>query len=1248
MKIKITSLTLTFLLGIFSWSAMAQTEVTVAGSASGNGNYATLGAAIAAIPLTGQTGNNISVAINASTTELSTGITIGSGNWSSLKIYPTATATISAAANTSTTAFISLLGANNVTIDGRINRAGSTRSLTLNNSSTSATAASTILFTSDAQNDSIKYCTLQGRQQSGAGIITFSGTTSVVNGNGLNVIDNNLFTNNGGTNIYGVFAIGNTAYPNKSNKISNNEFKDILNWSLSSAVIYIQGGLTAGGVPQNDNFTISGNSIYNTTNIGTSNNSSRNGIIIGSSTNTIGGSHTVSDNYIGGSSANCNGRMTKSGSNNAFNGIQIYASGGTTSIQNNTIKNITWANNTNSAWTAISVQGTGNVNIGTVTGNTIGDNTSTGSIIVSNKTTASTTSGIVIATTGTANCQNNKIGSINAYNETTAIAAPINVIQKTATAGNVTISNNFIGSTTVANSIYAYNTSTPAVAAIGQNINGITCQGTGTNTISNNIIANLTNFTTIGYIYGINMNGTGSTGTIEGNSIHSNSITGYTGTGALIGISNNAGTNTIKNNIIKLGDNNACEIRGIADGSTATSTSSYHNTIYIGGSPTTGAFPSYCEFSSGPATIKYYKNNIFVNARSNNGASGSHYALYLNSTNTGTLGVDGNDYYVSGAGGILGRYSTDKTTLLDFKNATGQDEFSVNVNPSFTNAGGTLATDYITSNSSLVGVTGTGVTTDYAGTNRTAATMGAYFIPTIVSVPSGPVVYSNDLTLSGASQIEIAAGAELTLNSVLPTISKIILAPTAKLTMGSNTITAPNGVVLQSDATGTATLTGDNAVSNATVQQYVTSGRNWYMSAPVSAADYSWLNRGTSVVEWNEANKAWDTKVSGTLTPGKGYIQVATSTPEVTGTTGTVNVTGTTNSGDVAITVSRTESGSSRGFNLVGNPYPSYLKWTGENGFLAETTNDSISTSFWLRTKNTLGDYVFTTYNGSSHEVVGGTNATTLLNEYIPPMQAFWIRVNANTAVSSHNVGLTFKNNIRFHGVGDNNKFKAPMQNDRMRLRLQVSNGYNSDESLLYFDANAQNSFDNYDSPKMFNNVATKPEIFTNAGTEKLVINGMNEIPYNTEIPVGFMVGEAGNFTLSTVELSNFESGTRILLKDKLNPTTEFELAEGQSYNFSSQPTTASTDRFSLLFRAPGVATGIDNAGKINAQVFVNAANQITIIAPLKSNYAIYNAMGQLMENGFLNTERETRNAKLAAGVYVVKVGNVSTRVVVK
>ena len=107
----------------------------------------------------------------------------------------------------------------------------------------------------------------------------------------------------------------------------------------------------------------------------------------------------------------------------------------------------------------------------------------------------------------------------------------------------------------------------------------------------------------------------------------------------------------------------------------------------------------------------------------------------------------------------------------------------------------------------------------------------------------------------------------------------------------------------------------------------------------------------------------------------------------------------------------------------------------------------------------------------------------------------------------------------------------------------------------------------------------------------------------------------------------------------------DYELNSNNAYTFNSDAINT-TDRFSLLFRAPGVTTDIENTTKLNAQVFVNANNQITIIAPEKANYSIYNSMGQLIENGILNSRHETSNIKLAAGVYVVKVNNQTTRVV--
>jgi len=502
---------------------------------------------------------------------------------------------------------------------------------------------------------------------------------------------------------------------------------------------------------------------------------------------------------------------------------------------------------------------------------------------------------------------------------------------------------------------------------------------------------------------------------------------------------------------------------------------------------------------------------------------------------------------------------------------------------------------------------------------------------------------ASTLGLTSTSVVEVAAGATLTVDANLE-LSKLILAPTAKVSLGSHTLNAPNGVILQSSADGSATILGDNAISNATVEQYVTAGRNWYISSPISSASYAELSRGVEVVEWNEATKNWDTKSSGTLTRGRGYIQIADAVDP--GTTGALSFDGTTNAGNVDVAVTRTESGTGPGFNLVGNPYPSYLNWS---SFIAEATNANISRTFWYRTKNTSGGYTFVTYNG-----VGGTyvtsygTANTAISGKIPPMQAFWIRVNSGTASST----ARFTNAMREHRDADLNKFKAPKVSERASLRLQLKNQTYSDETLVYFDANAANAFDNYDSPKMTNENDELPELYTKAGSERLVINGLNALTDNMELPLGFSLKASASLSFKVSEMANFGSGTRIYLLDK-QEKSQTELYPETEYSFSTKTTTTNNEnRFSLLFRAPGISTEVDKAGEQTVNVFVDATNQLIVSAPLNSSYAIYNTIGQLMENGAITSNSQTSNFKHAAGVYIVKVlkngKELTSRIIIK
>jgi hypothetical protein len=586
-------------------------------------------------------------------------------------------------------------------------------------------------------------------------------------------------------------------------------------------------------------------------------------------------------------------------------------------------------------------------------------------------------------------------------------------------------------------------------------------------------------------------------------------------------------------------------------------------------------------------------------------------------------------------------------------------------------------------------------TSDLAGNNRiqnTTVDIGCYEVtPTAVSIVGG------NLNNTGLTNIQLA-NTDITVSSGEFTIdaSKIVksitVAPGAKLTHSTGTMTATNGIILESDATGTATLMDSytEPTITATVKQYLPQGRNWYMASPIETNIATATNlsaAGASSVSYYNETSGWVNNYAGTLVEGVGYIAVSSAGTS----TNKINIAGKLNTGDVPVTLTNSPD-AGKGFNLVGNPYPSYLSWS------AVVTDNSAANmptgTMWYRTTNYNGKsawepskiynqndivyngtrfYKATSVTGTSAASGGPTGGltgitdggvtwnyegsiyifatvnasgvvapeTSPVSNLIPPMQAFWVKSTGGT--------LTFKNAMRSHNTGGTNALKAPKSsiNNIKIIRLSVSNGASSDEAVIYASTDASNAFDTYDAPKYFNVAGSnQPEIYSQIGTEKLTINAMNEFSTATEITLGFATEKANNFSISATELKNVSPDMEVVLKDN-HTNTEFELADGKAYTFSS-PVVKDANRFSLLFKSKGSTTDIERTSKFNAQVFVNANNQISIITPEKATFSIYNAVGQLIENGIVNSKLETRNSKLNSGVYVVKVNNKSTRVIIK
>lgn len=503
------------------------------------GTFSNLTTAISNLAACGYTGNII---LELQSTYVSTGetfpitfsSTLGTSSSKTITIRPATGATGLSITSANATGTINLDGASYITFDGRPGGSGAKDMVIAN---TNAGASPAVQFINDANNNAFNYCKINSRNTSTiSGTIVF-GITTGSNGNDNNTIDNcDIY--DGTSTPYNAIYSGGTASPkdNSNNTISNCNIYNFYASSSVSAGIYLFSG--------NTDWLITNNNFYQTSSR-TGNANSNYGIYI---SNTSGNNFSVTGNNIGGGTANCGGTAwtyTLSGSTRF---VPIYLSVGSTtpsSVQNNTIANISLSSSSG-VTTLPGVFGgiyraAGNVNIGEVTGNVIG--TVAGPISVTTSTSGGVSMGIGSAATGIAYISNNIISSISVQGNAVGVSASFNGIWNTGNATVLTIDNNTIGSTSVANSINSSNAATGSTAAVVQGIlNSGSCTAIS---ITNNTIANLNcayvpssaNTNTI--VRGI-FSSAGSN-TISGNTVRNLSTaaqaTGTTSSASVIGIS---------------------------------------------------------------------------------------------------------------------------------------------------------------------------------------------------------------------------------------------------------------------------------------------------------------------------------------------------------------------------------------------------------------------------------------------------------------------------------------------------------------------------------------------------------------------------------------------------------------------------------------------------------------------------------------------------------------------------------------
>jgi hypothetical protein len=951
---------------------------------------------------------------------------------------------------------------------------------------------------------------------------------------------------------------------------------------------------------------------------------------------------TISGSFASGAMIRLNGAdyITIDGSN----------SGGTD-------KSLTFSNTstTNAAgiWIASLGNGSGAVN-NTIKNCIINVNTS-----LSQATTGISISGSTLNSTGADNdnitIQNNTINSpgigIYAFGTTALSAGGLD---------NLSIQNNtIITGSSSASTVYGIEISNSPSSQVNSNILNLSTSAS-TTPVAISIEAGVSNSI-------INAN--------QVQSCVTSSSGGYGGRGITIGTGTTTSNITVSNNMIAgvngtnfttFGNSSSVGIMlGVVGNSTTLTTTTgginiYHNSVnmsgnYLGSSTTTGKLTAALYIGSGSSSLNVI-NNILVNSMINTNASASNYAIYNDASGSVFSNINFNDYYVNGSQGILGYMTSNRTTLSAIISAFGGNTNSVNIAPSFSSvidlhlnpaancsldnkgtfiAGVTTdfdgatrsnstpdlgADEFTLSNATWIGVTSSNVTTSTNWNNG--------ILPSTCSnvvIQSGCPFYPSytNLNIDPGTTYTLQAGAQLTISGTLTNNGTLTLESGATLVQGSSSTLAGSGTYNVKQA-----ITGDGTTTP--------SGRFWYLGSPVSLASssvYFASNAANVVKKRSESTNAWTSLSSGTpenLVVGQGYYTQAIPANS------TINFTGgLLNNGAISITnLTRTAGQGFEGFNLVSNPYPSYLNWD-------DVSRTYVDGTMWYRTHDGT-NMVFETYVAGAAGGVGTNLSGNTATKYIPPMQSYWVRVTQGQTSGS----LALDNTMRSHfaSLGSSTAGLRSTQDDpSLFLRMNLLQANKKDQLIVYVNEQATNGFDMLDGEKMMQ--AGYPQFYTKAGDKKIVINGLNSAKKQQSLPITMELPTTGvhSFIIEDLEIDN----GLVWLEDKQEEIIQ-ALEPGTVYEFYAN-SGINAERFVLHFQLIDNATPINIYNEVNssanfsgkgANVYAESAGVVVIKLPASTegvtDIQIRDAAGKLVYSGSMNNLETSVELAQANGIYYV------------
>lgn len=335
----------------------------------------------------------------------------------------------------------------------------------------------------------------------------------------------------------------------------------------------------------------------------------------------------------------------------------------------------------------------------------------------------------------------------------------------------------------------------------------------------------------------------------------------------------------------------------------------------------------------------------------------------------------------------------------------------------------------------------------------------------------------------------------------------------------------------------------------------------------------------------------------------------------------------------------------SKGYNLVGNPYPSNINF--DDLYNANSTRMYATAYFWTNNDMTVTQQQGSGYSGNNYAIYNLTGGTPSVHiDGVPDQPSLAsitpssiIKVAQGFIIKTKQAGkeqsLNFTNDIR---ITDNGTFfnnKSNIEKDRFWLQLTSPSNI-ANVILVGYIPGATNDFEIDFDGELF--IIGSDSFYSLLDSKKLAIQGKASFSLEDRVSLGNVYSQNGNYKISIADKQGiFNTGQNIYLKDKLlNKVIDLS---NEDYIFQAVKGTDIT-RFDIIYKDELVL----NTGAISKSDFIvyrDGDHQVIKSSKKLGKIEIFDVSGKLIKayNTPLN-EIRLDTTGFINGVYILKVEN--------